>query len=106
MATDRNNQSNQNQGGNQNRGNQNQGSDNRQQHDGNNQQQQSDQGRDDNWQPGEVGAVKDPQQDGRLKENRETGRTLGTTEHSAQAPNAKREDDDMNDRGNDDNRDR
>lgn len=59
-------------------------------------QSQSDQnsGQSENWQPGAVGEVQDPQNDGRLKENREAGRTLGTTEHSAAAPNAKTDDDD------------
>lgn len=41
---------------------------------------------DPNWTPGPVGSVQDPQNDGRLSENREAGRTKGTTEHSAQAP--------------------
>jgi hypothetical protein len=41
------------------------------------------------WQPGQVGQVKDENYDGRLKENRLAGETLGTTAHSAQAPHAK-----------------
>lgn len=46
---------------------------------------------DPNWQPGPVGAVQDPEFDGRLKENREAGRTKGTTEHSSKAPNIDRD---------------
>lgn len=45
------------------------------------------------WEPGQTGAVKDPEHDGRLKENREAGVTMGTTEHSAQAPHVKGNDD-------------
>jgi hypothetical protein len=45
---------------------------------------------DPNWQPGPVGAVEDRQNDGRLSENREAGRTKGTTEHSAKAPHVDR----------------
>jgi hypothetical protein len=41
---------------------------------------------DPNWQPGPVGAVEDAENDGRLSENREAGRTKGTTEHSSKAP--------------------
>ncbi len=43
------------------------------------------------WEPGQTGAVKDPENDGRLKENREEGRTLGTTEHTREAPHVKGE---------------
>lgn len=43
------------------------------------------------WTPGPVGKVIDPDNDGRLKDNREAGRTKGTTEHSAQAPNVDRD---------------
>lgn len=50
-------------------------------------------GSDSNWEPGRTGAVLDPEHDGRLKENREDGVTLGTTEHSAQAPGAINKDD-------------
>lgn len=45
------------------------------------------------WEPGQTGAVKDPEHDGRLKENREDGVTLGSTEHSKQAPNVHQRDD-------------
>lgn len=40
------------------------------------------------WKPGQVGEVQDESHDGRLKENRMEGKTLGTTEHSADAPHA------------------
>jgi hypothetical protein len=40
------------------------------------------------WTPGQVGEVKNPDQDGRLKENRMEGKTLGTTEHSKEAPHS------------------
>jgi hypothetical protein len=46
---------------------------------------------DPDWQPGPVGAVEDEENDGRLKENREAGRTKGTTPHSAQAPSVDRD---------------
>jgi hypothetical protein len=47
---------------------------------------------DPNWQPGPVGAVIDEENDGRLEENREAGRTKGTTRHSAAAPHVDRDD--------------
>lgn len=50
------------------------------------------------WEPGHTGAVRDPEHDGRLKENREDGVTMGTTEHSAQAPHVKDNDDRDNSR--------
>jgi hypothetical protein len=42
---------------------------------------------DPNWEPATPGKVIDPENDGRLKENREEGKTKGTTEHSKKAPN-------------------
>ena len=55
---------------------------------------------DPNWEPGPVGAVEDPENDGRLKENRETGRTKGTTEHSSTAPHVdKNTDNSINNQG-------
>lgn len=44
------------------------------------------------WSPGKVGEVQDEDYDGRLKENRAAGESLGTTEHSAAAPHAKDKD--------------
>jgi hypothetical protein len=46
-----------------------------------------------NWSPGKVGEVEDKNYDGRLKENRAEGRTLGTTPHSSKAPHEKDRDD-------------
>jgi collagen type III alpha len=51
------------------------------------------------WKPGQVGEVQDPQNDGRLKDNRMEGRTLGTTEHAKEAPYAKGDDDDSQSSG-------
>lgn len=47
---------------------------------------------DKDYQAATTGAVTDPN-DGRLKENRDAGISLGTTAHSAQAPNVGRSDD-------------
>lgn len=41
---------------------------------------------------GPQGHVKDPQHDGRLKENRDKGVSLGTTGHSAKQPHAANKD--------------
>ena len=41
---------------------------------------------DPNYMPAKTGAVIDPENDGRLKENRVEGRTKGTTSHSEKAP--------------------
>jgi hypothetical protein len=40
------------------------------------------------WRPGQVGEVQDESHDGRLKENRMEGKTLGTTKHAADAPHS------------------
>lgn len=51
------------------------------------------------WRPGQVGEVQDEDQDGRLKKNRIEGKTLGTTEHSAEAPYAKKDGEFINGEG-------
>jgi hypothetical protein len=43
-----------------------------------------------NYQAATTGAVLDAEHDGRLKENRDSGISKGTTAHSASAPNSER----------------